>query len=135
MEELARGKYAGFNDSHLHQKLTEVEGLALSRPSVQRILRKAGISSPQKRRPQKYRTRRERREQEGMLLQVDGSRHAWLEGRGPVLTLFGLVDDATNKVPAAHFQLEHEDSAGYLRLFRNQAENHGLPWAIYWRKS
>ena len=41
------------------------------------------------------------------------------------------VDDATNKLPAAHFQLEHEDSAGYLRLFRSQAENHGLPWAIY----
>jgi transposase len=131
VEELARGKYAGFNDSHLHEKLTGVEGLALSRPSVQRILREAGISSPQKRRPQKYRSRRERREQEGMLLQVDGSRHAWLEERGPSLTLFGLVDDATNKVPAAHFQLEHEDSAGYLRLFRSQAENHGLPWAIY----
>ena len=129
--ELARGKYAGFNDSHLHEKLTEVEGLVLSRPSVQRILRDAGIKSPQKRRPQKYRSRRDRREQEGMLLQVDGSRHAWLEDRGPALTLFGLVDDATNKVPAAHFQLEHEDSAGYLRLFRRQAETHGLPWAIY----
>jgi len=131
VEELARGKYAGFNDSHLHEKLTGVEGLVLSRPSVQRILREAGLRSPQKRRPQKYRSRRERREQEGMLLQVDGSRHAWLEERGPGLTLFGLVDDATNKVPAAHFQLEHEDSAGYLRLFRNQVENHGLPWAIY----
>jgi transposase len=85
VEELARGKYAGFNDSHLHEKVTEVESLVLSRPSVQRILRKAGIRSPQKRRPQKYRARRERREQEGMLLQVDGSRHAWLEGRGPDL--------------------------------------------------
>ena len=131
VEELARGKYAGFNDSHLHEKLTGVEGLVLSRPSVERILREAGLRSPQKRRPQKYRSRRERREQEGMLLQVDGSRHAWREERGPGLTLFGLVDDATNKVPAAHFQLEHEDSAGYLRLFRNQVENHGLPWAIY----
>ncbi len=131
MAELARGKYAGFNDSHLHEKLTEVEGLVLRRPSVRRILREAGIRSPQKRRPQKYRSRRQRREQEGMLLQVDGSRHAWLEDRGPALTLFGLVDDATNKVPAAHFQLEHEDSAGYLRLFRSQAETHGLPWAIY----
>jgi hypothetical protein len=24
--------------------------------------------------------------QEGMLLQLDGSHHAWLEGRGPMLT-------------------------------------------------
>jgi transposase len=129
--ELAGGKYAGFNDSHLHEKLTEIEGLALSRPSVRRILRQAGMRSPQKRRPPKYRSRRERRAQEGMLIQVDGSRHDWLEGRGSPLTLLGVVDDATNKVCAAHFQSEHEDSAGYLRLFRSQVEETGIPWAIY----
>jgi hypothetical protein len=38
---LACGKYAGFNDSHLRQKLVENEGLSLSRESVRRILRKA----------------------------------------------------------------------------------------------
>jgi transposase len=129
--ELAGGKYAGFNDSHLQEKLTRNEGLVLSRASVRRILREAGMRSPQKRRPPKYRSRRERRAQEGMLLQVDGSRHDWLEGRGPHLTLMGAVDDATNKVCAAHFQAEHEDSAGYLRLFRSQVETHGIPWAIY----
>lgn len=128
--ELARGKYAGFNDSHLQEKLTQCEGLVLSRASVQRILRGAKVRSPQKRRPSKYRSRRERRAQEGMLLQVDGSRHDWLEGRGPHLTLMGGVDDATSKV-SAHFQAEHEDSAGYLRLFRMQVEGSGIPWAIY----
>jgi transposase len=129
--ESAVGKYAGFNDSHLHEKLKRNEGFILSRASVQRILREAGIRSPQKRRPPKYRSRRERRPQEGALLQVDGSRHDWLEGRGPHLTLMGAVDDATNKVCTAHFQAEHEDSAGYLRLFRAQVEGRGIPWAIY----
>jgi transposase len=129
--DLARGKYAGFNDSHLQEKLVEKEGLKLSRASVRRILRLAGIRSPQKRRPPKYRSRRERRAQEGMLLQVDGSRHDWLEGRGAHLTLMGGVDDATNQVCCAHFQSEHEDSAGYLRLFRNLVEGRGIPWAIY----
>ncbi len=129
--ELARSRYAGFNDSHLHEKLTKVEGLELSRPTVQRILRDAGIRSPQKRRPSKYRSRRERRAREGMLIQVDASRHDWLEGRGPLLTLFGGVDDATNKMPSAHFQLESEDSAGYLRLFRRLVETAGVPLAIY----
>jgi hypothetical protein len=69
-------------DTHLHEKLTKGEGFILSRPTVQRILRDAGLSSPQKRRPPKYRSRRERREQEGMLLQVDGSRHDRLEVGG-----------------------------------------------------
>lgn len=129
--ELARGKYAGFNDTHLHEKLTTIEKLTLSRQSVRRILRSANVASPQKRRPPKYRSRRERRPQEGMMLLVDGSRHEWLEGRGPKLTLLGCVDDATGKIPAALFQREAEDSAGYLRLFRQLVLDQGIPWSIY----
>ena len=128
---LARGKYAGFNDSHLHEKLAKQEGLKLSRASVQRILRGAKLASPQKRRARAYRSRRDRRAEEGMLLQVDGSRHDWLEGRGPLMTLLGMVDDATGKVPVAYFQWEPEDSAGYLRLFRAQVEGAGIPLAVY----
>lgn len=129
--DLAKGKYAGFNDSHLHEKLLEPEGLRLSRQSVRRILRAAGRASPQRRRPRKYRARRERRPQRGMLLQVDASRHDWLEGRGPQLTLLGLIDDATGEVPVAHFQLTPEDSAGYLSLFRRVVEQEGIPVAVY----
>jgi hypothetical protein len=67
----------------------------------------------------------------GMLLQTDGSHHPWLEKRGPWLTLLGVIDDATGKVPAAHFQAERENSAGYLRLLRNVVEGPGIPWALY----
>ena len=129
--ELARGKYAGFNDTHLCEKLVGEEAIAVSRSTVRRILRAAGLRSPQKRRPAQYRSRRVRRAQEGMLLLIDGSCHAWLEGRGPELTLLGLVDDATGKVPAAHFQIEHENSAGYLRLLRGVVEGPGIPLALY----
>jgi transposase len=128
---LAKSKYAGFNDSHLQEKLASQENLCLSRPSLQRILRQAGLASPQKRRSSRYRSRRERREQEGTMLQTDGSRHAWLETRGPELTLLGFIDDATGKVPAAHFQLEAEDAVGYLRLLRVQVEQVGVPLSLY----
>ena len=47
---LARGKYAGFNDSHLSQKLNAVENIPISREAVRRILRTAKLASPQKRR-------------------------------------------------------------------------------------
>lgn len=129
--ELARSKYVGFNDSHLRDKLAGEENLALSRSTVRRVLRQAGLRSPQKRRPPQYRSRRQRRPQEGMLLLVDASWHAWLEKRGPWLTLMGFVDDATGTVAAAHFQAEHEDSAGYLRLIRTLVEKHGVPLSIY----
>ncbi len=48
---------------------------------------------------------------EGLLLQVDGSRHDWLEGRGPVLTLVGGIDVATSLVTGGTFR-EQEDAAG-----------------------
>ena len=58
---LARGKYVGFNDSHLTEKLCAEEGLALSRETVRRILRAAKLASPQKRRLRQYRSRRRER--------------------------------------------------------------------------
>lgn len=65
------------------------------------------------------------------MLLVDGSRHDWLESRGPRLTLLGFADDATGKVPCAHFQPQHEDAAGYLRLLRTQVTETGIPLSIY----
>jgi hypothetical protein len=55
----------------------------VSRASVQRILRAAGRPSPRRRRPPRHRSRRSRMPQAGMLVQLDGSRHDWLEDRGP----------------------------------------------------
>lgn len=128
--ELAQGKYQGFNDHHLTEKLKEQEHMEFSREKVRRILRSHGISTPRKRRASKHRSRRERRLAEGMMLQVDGSPHDWLEGRGPRLCLIGAIDDATGKVVGALFT-EAESSWGYLRLFSEIFKAHGLPQSIY----
>jgi hypothetical protein len=128
--ELARGPYAGFNDQHLTEKLAEVEQLVLSRATVRRILRRAGLPSPRRRRAPRHRGRRERMAQEGMLLQADGSRHRWLGPQGPYLTLIGGIDDATGTVPAALFR-EQEDAAGYLEVLRQIVLGPGIPLALY----
>lgn len=128
---LAAGKYAGFNDSHFTEKLQEVEGMELSRETVRRILRGAGRASPQKRRSPRYRSRRERRPRKGMMVQTDASREMWLEDRGPALTLIGFQDDATSEVLAARFQLECEDTVGYLRVLRAMVEEQGIPLSLY----
>ena len=128
--ELARGKYRGFNDHHLTEKLEEQEGIELSREKVRRVLRAQGISSPRKRRAPKHRSRRVRREAEGMMVQIDGSPHDWLEGRGPYLCLVGAIDDATSKVAGAFFE-EQETSAAYFRLFLEIGRARGLPTSAY----
>lgn len=128
--ELAQGKYKGFNDHHLTEKLLEQEKIELSREKVRRILRANGIGSPKKRRGIKHRSRRERRASEGMMLQVDGSPHDWLEGRGPRLCLIGAIDDATSTVMGAFF-VQAESSWGYFKLFSEIFKQHGLPQSIY----
>src|SRR5271169_930346 len=129
--ELARGKYVGFNDSHLCQKLHSEENLAVSRETVRRILRAAKLASPQKRRPRKYRSRRPPRPRFGMMVLTDASRHDWLEGRGPELTLIGFQDDATSQILSAHFQLEAENTLGYLRALHAMITSHGVPLSLY----
>jgi len=127
---LATGRYAGANDTHLAELLAEREGIALSRSSVRRILRAEGIPSPRRHRAPRHRSRRERMAAEGLLLQLDGSRHPWLGPERPKLTLLGAIDDATGCVPAAVFRAE-EDAAGYLELLRAVALGPGLPAAVY----
>ena len=129
--ELARGKYAGFNDSHLCEKLRSQENLSVSRETVRRILRRAKLASPQKRRPRKYRARRLRRPRFGMMVLTDASRHDWLEGRGPELTLVGFQDDATSQILSAHFQLEAENTLGYFRAVHAMVSTYGVPLSLY----
>ena len=127
---LATTTYRGYNDTHLAEALAEDEGIVVGRSTLRRLLRGAGLPSPRRRRPRRYRSRRERMAQAGLLVQVDGSRHDWLEGRGPEITLVGAIDDATGIVVAATFR-PAEDRVGYLTVLREMARDHGLPAGIY----
>jgi transposase len=128
--ELATTTYTGFNPVHLAETLAEEVGFVLSARTLRRILAAAGVSAVRTRRPRKHRSRRERMPRAGMLLQVDGSRHDWLEGRGPVLTLIGGIDDATGIFTGATFRLQ-EDAAGYFTVLAQTAAAYGLPVALY----
>jgi hypothetical protein len=125
-----RDRYGPINDSHFCELLAEREAISISRESLRAILRGAGIASPRRRRSPRYRSRRPRMGAAGALLQLDGSRHPWLEERGPELVLVGAIDDATGAVPAAVFR-DQEDAAGYLEILRTTIVAHGLPGAIY----
>jgi len=128
--ELTREEFGDFNDYHLTDILSEEYGIPVSRSSVRRIRREAGLPSPRKRRAPRHRSRRERRPRPGMLLQLDGSDHDWLEGRGPGLILIAAIDDATGEIPFALFRPQ-EDAAGYFLLLRQIVQRHGLPLALY----
>lgn len=129
--DLAKTTYQDYNDTHFTEELAEQpEPIVVSRSTLRRIRRAAGQGSPKKRRAPRYRSRRERYSQVGMLLQTDGSRHDWLEGRGPWLTLVGMIDDANNEIVGATFR-EEEDATGYFLVLQQVCLTKGLPQALY----
>ena len=128
--ELATQRYEGANHTHFTELLSEREGIDLSRPTVRRILTKAGIGSPRSRRSPQHRFRRQRMPQAGMLVQLDGSHHAWLEDRGPKFALLLAVDDATGTAVNAVFRTG-EDTRGYFMLLDGLIQRWGIPLALY----
>ena len=127
---LATTRYPGANHTHLAELLWENEGLDVSSRTVRRVLERADIPSPRRRRPPEHRVRRERMPREGMLLQVDGSHHAWLEERGPRFALLLAVDDATGAAVHALFR-PAEDARGYFLLLEAIVRRSGIPIALY----
>src|SRR5512136_293984 len=128
---LARGPYAGLNTTHLTEKLQAEQGLAVSRATVHRLLRAAGVARPRHRRPPRHRARRPRKAQAGLLVLWDGSPHAWLETRGPRCCLVGAMDDATGHLLPGALFVPAEDTGSYLRVLRTVVGTCGIPVALY----
>ncbi|MGD0575723.1 MAG: hypothetical protein ABSB61_10230, partial [Anaerolineales bacterium] len=127
---LAGGEFRDFNDQHFTEILAEEYAIRLSRSTVRRLRREAGLASPRRRRASRHHQKRERYPQAGMLLQVDGSHHDWLEGRGSQLVLLAAIDDATSQLVYARFR-EQEDAAGYFLMLHEICRTKGLPLALY----
>jgi hypothetical protein len=128
--ELVRGRYQGLNDTHLTEKLKEKEKMVLSRPTVRRLLRAAGIAAVRKRGVKRHYKRRERKAQEGALVLWDGSPHRWLGETQSELSLMAVIDDATGTLLNGVFALQ-EDAQSYLICLRQMLLEYGIPGAIY----
>jgi len=124
-----REKYLDINDRHLQEILEREEGIRVGRESLRKRLRAQGIGPKRKRRPNKYRSRRERKRAFGVMLQIDASPHDWLEGRGERLTLVGAKDDATGYCWGRF--VRSETTWAYMGLMREIFLKTGMPMSLY----
>jgi hypothetical protein len=98
------------------------EGLAVSRQTLARWSRAAGLWGGARRR----KPYRQRREHFGELVQMDGSFHEWLEERAGRGCLMHMVDDATSTA----FYPEETIWAA-VGVLRRWIEKYGVPRALY----
>jgi transposase len=128
--DLLKGKYRGFGPTFACEKLVEVEGLQISDESVRQLMIGEGLWKARKERKVSLHQMRERRACYGELVQIDGSPHAWFEGRGPACTLLVAIDDATGQLVGLLF-VEQESFHSYARLVKAYFERSGKPVAFY----
>jgi transposase len=110
------------------EQLKEEHGLEVNAETLRRWMLAVGLWSRERKR-KKYRRRRVRRKHFGELLQMDGSFHDWLEGRGGRGCLIDLVDDATSR-GAGRFD-EEETTWALADVLRAWVKKHGIPRALY----
>ena len=127
---LLRERYADFGPTFAHQKLTEEHHLVFSVETLRGWMIAAGLWVPRTQRARRSYPPRPRRACLGELVQIDGSAHAWFEGRGPVCTLLVYVDDATSRLMELSFAAV-ESTFDYFRATRRYLERHGKPMAFY----
>lgn len=125
---LCTSTYGGFGPTLASEKLAERDNILIS-PETLRLWFIEGEVAYKRRRRRPHRQWRERKEHCGELVQMDGSHHDWLEGRGPKLVLMGYIDDATGRVFARFYN--YEGTIPALDSFRRYARRYGLPQSIY----
>jgi len=121
-------KYRDFGPTLASEKLAERDGIAMSDETLRLWLLGAGIVHF-KRRRRSHRKWRERRRHAGEMVQMDGSHHDWLEGRGSACVLMGYIDDATGKVFARFYS--YEGTIPAMDSFKGYVQRYGLPMSVY----
>jgi transposase len=124
------GLYEGCNFRHFRELLFEHHGIDIPYPSLYRLLRSEGISSPHTRRRFKPHRRRKRRPQAGLLLQIDATPFAWFRGDRRKYALHGGIDDATGQITGL-CMCKNECLHGYFEMMRRTANNYGIPVSVY----
>lgn len=125
---LMRERYPDFGPTLACEKLAERHQIRLSDETLRHWMRQAGLGAG-RRRPRPHRQWRERKACCGEMVQIDGSHHDWLEGRGPRLVLMGYIDDATSRVCARFY--DYEGTLPALDSFARYAKRYGLPQSVY----
>ncbi len=125
---LCRDRYEGFGPTLAQEKLAERDGIKIGRETIRRWLAACGLWQRQRRAAPLHRWR-ERKACAGELVQMDGSHHDWLEGRGPKLVLMAYIDDATSRVYARFY--DYEGTLPAMDGFKRYIGRYGLPQKVY----
>lgn len=121
--------WEGFGPVFAREKLEHIYGMELGKTTVRKLMIGTQLWEVS-RRGKRHRSWRERRPRAGMMVQLDGSPHDWLEGRGPRCTLIIYIDDADSCVSYGEF-VDEEDTFNLMRTTKIYLLKRGRPGTLY----
>ncbi len=126
--ELYDERYWDFGPTFASEKLEEVDGISVSHETL-RLWLIADSKREWQRKARPHRQWRQRKDYFGEMVQVDGSHHDWLEGRGPELVFMGYIDDATG-ITFGRFY-DYEGTMPAMDSLCRYILKYGIPQSIY----
>ncbi|MBU1152915.1 ISNCY family transposase, partial [bacterium] len=120
--------YSDFGPTLTNEKLFEIDKIKISTSTLRTWLIKEDLWKKE-RKGRKHRHWRERKDYLGEMVQMDGSHHDWLEGRGPELVLMAYIDDATNTTFARF--VDYEGTIPAMDSFKGYIGQYGIPQSLY----
>lgn len=121
--------YRDFGPTFANEKLWKNHSIRISTNTLRKAMLGEGLYELKPHKP-KHRKWRERRPCVGMLVQLDGSEHAWFEDRGPKCALLIFIDDATSRILYGRF-ITVEDTANLMTCAKAYLKLNGRPVAFY----
>ncbi|MBU0580666.1 MAG: ISNCY family transposase [Candidatus Margulisbacteria bacterium] len=122
-------KYYDFGPTFAAEKLLECEKIKLSKEKLRQLMISYDTQYPKRRKKDRVHQWRERKHCRGEMIQMDGSDHDWLEGRGPKMVLMGYIDDASSEVFGRFY--EYEGTIPAMDSFKRYMAKYGIPFSFY----
>ena len=127
---LVKQNYYDFGPTFAAEKLAENHNIKVHNTTLRCWMIEDNIFRTKRRKPTKIHQSRERRDCVGELIQIDGSHHAWFEGRADKCCLLVFIDDATSALMYCRFE-KSETSQGYFRATKDYINTYGKPLEFY----
>jgi len=121
-------EYWDFGPTLASEKLEERHGIRVGREKLRQVMIARGLWRACRRKGRGHQWR-ERKPYYGEMVQMDGSHHDWLEGRGPKMVFMGYIDDATNHVFGRFY--DYEGMYPAMDSFECYIRRYGLPVGLY----
>jgi hypothetical protein len=121
-------RYKGFGALLASEKMAARDRIKINRETLRQWLLDENYLT-RRRTKKRHRVWRERKGFYGEMVQMDGSHHDWLEGRGPRMVLMGYIDDATNRTYGRFY--DYEGTIPALDSFKRYVLKYGIPTSVY----